>query len=324
MSLSLHRRTVMTGMVTGLGAAAAGLGTAVLAAPASADQDPGGSPQHGRDDVLIGRAPQESLHVMSFNIRMENTAETEPGEDDHWPDREPILVDLLEREQPTLLGVQEAKYGQLPAIERALPEHRMLGYGRQGGSEDEHSAIFFDPGRVLPLAWDQFWLSDTPDVIGSTTWGNRVTRIVVWARFRDQGSGAEFAMVNTHFDHESEQARISSAQAVVDLVDGGPLDGLPVIVTGDFNSPAPDAGAYEHLVVEGPMIDAWDGAQEQLTPAWGTCPGYGEPVEGGDRIDFVLSTEGVDVQRAAINGFTSAEGRYPSDHLPMQALLRLP
>lgn len=302
-------------LIAGVGAAA--IGGAVLAGS-------GSSPAHAqRGSALIGPARRTQLHVMTFNIRLENVANTKPGDADHWPEREPILEELLRTEQPTLLGVQEAKYGQLPAIERALPGHKMVGYGRAGGSHDEYSALFYDAARLQVLEWDQFWLSDTPKVIGSATWGNKVTRIVVWARMRDLHDGTEFAFINTHFDHQSEPARIRSADAMIDLFSGGAVDGLPSIVTGDFNSSSRTSGAYKTLVTDGPMVDTWDTAEKRLTPEWNTFPGYKEPVAGGNRIDWVLTTDKIRTRRTAINMFRVG-GRYPSDHAPVQSLIELP
>ena len=316
MAVAPARRTVLTG----LGAAAGGAALAAAAAPA------GAAPAQNPSRALIGRAKRDELHVMSFNIRYDRSSGggTVEGDPDHWPTRRPLLIELLEREKPTLLGIQEALYGQLTAIESALPRHRSIGYGREGGSAGEYSAIFYDSTRLEVLQWDQFWLSDTPDVIGSATWGNTVTRIVVWARLRDLASGAEFTMINTHFDHQSEPARIRSADAMIDLFQGGELDELPTIVTGDFNSHAHDSGAYTTLVTDGPTVDTWDSAAQRVTPAWGTFPGYDEPVEDGDRIDWVLTTDDLVTSRAAINVWRDASGAYPSDHAPVQALIELP
>ena len=272
---------------------------------------------------LLGRARRDQLHVMTCNLRFDRSDTTRPGEPDHWPDRRPLLVSLLSREQPTILGVQEALFGQLPALREALPGHELIGYGREGGSAGEHAAILYDPARLRLRGWDQFWLSDTPQQIGSVTWGHTVTRIAVWARMEDLATGREFGIVNTHFDHESEPARVESARALLDLLQGGPLDGLPVLTTGDFNSPAHDSGAYTHLVTSGPALDTWDAAEERLTPAWGTFPDYREPVEGGDRIDWVLATEEFDILRAAINVSTGPDGAAHSDHAPVQALVAL-
>lgn len=270
---------------------------------------------------LIGPATGRALHVMSYNIRFHHSS-TRTGDPDHWPDRAPRLARLLRLEQPTLLGVQEALHHQLPAVEQALPAgYRMVGYGRAGGSKGEYSAIFYDARRLELLEWDQFWLSGTPELIGSTTWGNDVPRIVTWGRFLDRGTGAELVLVNTHFDHDSEEARDRSAQALVDLVHSFP-PGTSVVVTGDFNAEAGGSGAYATLVGSGLLADSWTAAEERLTAEWGTFPDYGEAVEGEERIDWVLAGPGVRVRRAAINTARFAGG-HPSDHAPVQALVAL-
>ncbi|ATG50483.1 hypothetical protein CFK38_02305 [Brachybacterium vulturis] len=273
--------------------------------------------------TLIGPTTPEQVHVMSINIRCDRSGDegTRPGDADHWPERRPALIGLLTREQPAVLGVQEALYGQLSAIEEALPGHRRVGCGREGGSHGEHAAIFYDAERFEALSWDQFWLSDTPEMIGSTTWGHTVPRIVVRVQLRDLATRRELTVLNTHFDHESESARRRSARALTDLLAGG---SLPAIVTGDFNAAAHGSGAYTTLVTDGPIVDTWDTAEARLTPAWGTFPDYGAPVEDGERIDWILTSEDITTVRAAINVSSGGEGRFPSDHAAVQALLALP
>lgn len=271
--------------------------------------------------AVIGSAGSTDLHIMSFNIRLDIT-ETLPGQADYWPERFPALTALLAREVPTVVGVQEAMFHQLAAITDALPgRYQYIGHGREGGVDGEYSAIFYDSGRLQVIEWDQFWLSDTPELAGSATWGNTVTRIVTWGRFRDLCSGRELIVVNTHFDHESENSRLRSAAAIMELMDRfSPR--LPTILTGDFNAPAAASAAYDALVGSGVFDDAWDAAAQKLTPAYGTFPNYKDPVPGGTRIDWILATPDVDVRQAAINTFT-LDGRYPSDHAPVQALVRL-
>lgn len=271
--------------------------------------------------ALIG-ANGSCLHVMSFNIRYDRPA-AQPGDVDYWPDRIAPLQDLLRREVPAVLGVQEALHHQLPVIEAALPpRYRMIGAGRDGGSRGEYAAIFYDAGRLRLIEWDQFWLSDSPKLIGSSTWGNGVTRIVTWGRFHDSGSDREILLVNTHFDHESEHARIRSAAAVLDLVRFF-RPGLPTIVMGDFNSDAGSSSTYRSLLDSDVLLDSWSRADEHLTPAYGTFPRYDRPVDGGARIDWILTTPDVLVRQAAVNTST-LDGRYASDHAAVQALLDLP
>lgn len=305
---TFSRRTALAGLGA-LGVGAVG----ITAADAAGRHD---TKQGSKS--LIGKARRGELHVMSFNIRFDAEGTT-PGQADYWGDREPLVTRLVTTEQPTLLGVQEAEFHQLGAIERGLPEHRMVGYGRDGGSGGEYSSIFYDAKRLAVLEWDQFWLSDTPDVIGSATWGSNVTRIVVWARMVDRTTNTEFLAVNTHFDHESENARVESARAIVDLA--AEHKDLPVVLTGDFNSDAPGSGAHTTLVESGAFLDTWTAAARHLTSAYGTFPDYEDPVVGAKRIDWILVSPGTTVLEAAINTTTYA-GRWPSDHTPVQAVIR--
>ena len=276
----------------------------------------------GSTGALIGAADKTDLHIMSFNIRLDRTG-TLPGQADYWPERIAALQAVLELEKPTVVGVQEALFHQLASIEGAFPEHYgMIGFGRDGGSAGEYSAIFYDARRLSVSAWDQFWLSDSPDLIGSATWGNTVTRIVTWGRFTDLSTGKELILANTHFDHDSENARILSARAIVDLMATFSPQ-LTTVVTGDFNAQAEASSAYDALVGTGVFRDTWTSAAEQLTPAYGTFPNYKDPILGGSRIDWILATPGITVRQAAINTFT-LDGRYPSDHAPIQALVSLP
>lgn len=260
------------------------------------------------DQVLIGPPQNDSLHVMSFNLRYASNAEP-----NSWTARRPVMARLLNEEQPTVIGTQEGLYGQLKDISRDLPDrYDRIGIGRAGGSHDEFVAIFFDTGRLDPLAFDHHWLSATPNVIGSRSWGNNVIRIVTWVRFADKRTGRQFVAVNTHFDHESENSRLRSAELVRDQINA---QTLPVVLTGDFNAAAPSP-TYDILK----LTDSWLTA-ERLTPAFGTFHGYLPLVPDGPRIDWIL-TRGAVAEAAAMNTYQH-QGQYPSDHLPVQALIRL-
>src|SRR5699024_1150089 len=180
----------------------------------------------------------------------------------------------------------EALFSQLPALREALPGHEMIGFGRDGGSAGEHAAILYDPERLRVREWDQFWLSDTPDRIGSATWGHTVTRIAVWARLEDLATGRALAMLNTHFDHESAPARLRSAQMLIALVEGGRLDRVPTLRSGDCTAAAHASGADRAPVPDAPLADTWETAAEHPTAARATFADSQEPVDGGERIDW--------------------------------------
>ncbi|MFM9371004.1 endonuclease/exonuclease/phosphatase family protein [Streptomyces sp. Da 82-17] len=297
-----HDRTLSRrrGLKTALGAAlATPLATGALSAPAHA----------AAHDAQEADGP---LRTMSFNLRF--ASDTPPNS---WPERRPVTRELLRLERPHALGTQEGLYGQLRDIHADLgPQYDWIGTGRAGGSRDEFMAVFFDTRRLEPLEFDHFWLSDTPDVIGSNTWGGGSIRMVTWVRFRDLlDGGRQFYFLNTHLDNASQYARARAAELTAARI--GRLDrALPLIVTGDFNVPAHKNPVYDTMLGAG-LVDSWDAAAER-SELYATFHGYKPLTPGGDRIDWILTSPQVITHTAVINTF-SLDGQFPSDHLPVQA-----
>ncbi|KUM73550.1 endonuclease/exonuclease/phosphatase family protein [Streptomyces curacoi] len=262
------------------------------------------------------RPARRHLRVMSFNLRFAST--TEPNS---WAARRPVMRALLHREAPHIIGTQEGVFPQLLDIDSDLgPRYDWVGTGRLHGSHDESMAVFYDSRRLRPTAYDHFWLSDAPDVIGSNTWGAAFPRMVTWVRFRDLADGGrEFHVLNTHLDHASQYARERSASLIAERLAGFERS-LPMVVTGDFNVAAHRNTVYDTLLGAG-LVDTWDTARER-SALYGTFHGYKPLTPNGDRIDWILTTPGVTAHRASINTF-SDDGQFPSDHLPVQASLSL-
>ena len=114
---------------------------------------------------------------------------------------------MLGQQKPDVIGMQEALWRQIRDLEEALPVFDWIGLGRDGGSRGEFMAVLFRKDRLEPLAFDHFWLSDAPNEIGSTSWGNTNRRMVTWVLFRDRKTDRRFYFWNTHFDHQVQQAR---------------------------------------------------------------------------------------------------------------------
>ena len=273
--------------------------------------------------LLAGVAPAiaqgADLRVMTFNLRF--ASDTPPNS---WPERRPVMRELLRQERPELLGTQEGLYQQLRDIEADLPNHYdSIGEGREGGSHGEAMQIFYDTRRLQPLEYDHYWLSDTPDVVGSKTWGGCCPRMVTWIRFADTTTGRQFYAVNTHFEAFDAEARRKSAELLLARAEQDFDPSLPVIVTGDFNEAAREGRTvYDLLVTNGPFVDTWETAASR-SALYGTFHGYRPLTPDGDRIDWILTTPDVSTSRAEIITFEK-HGQFPSDHLPVQADVSLP
>ena len=269
--------------------------------------------------ACIGAVTAPRLHVMSFNVRrsLDGLAWRRA---DRWRTRRVLVAELLRTERPTVLGVQEALPDQAAAIHAALgPAYRMLGRGRGRRGRGEGTPLFYDAERLQLRRGDQVALSARPDRAGSRSFGNLIPRIAVTASFEDLETGGRLLVVNTHLDPFSPRSRMRSAGVLLALVEAG---GLPAVVLGDMNARARSA-TMRAFLDGGALRDAWRAAERHAGPEWGMHPRYRSPSAGGARIDWILTTPGIRVTDAAINA-TTVGGAWPSDHLPVQTVLRLP
>mgnify|MGYP001453132568 CR=1 FL=1 len=257
-----------------------------------------------------------ALTVMTYNLRYASS--TPPN---GWPERRPIMSELIRQLSPDVIGTQEGLYSQLMDLSGDLPEYDWIGLGREGGSRGEFMAVFYRKSRLEPLAYDHFWLSDTPEVMNSATWGNEFRRMVTWVRFRDRETGDDFYVFNTHFDHQSEVAREKSAELVRKRV-ASLNDNLPVLLLGDFNAVAGASRPYDVLTADGFLSDTWLVARTKQGDGINTFNNFKPAVAGGQRIDWILTRGEMAVIRAEISTY-SRNGQLPSDHFPVTVTLKL-
>lgn len=265
--------------------------------------------------VSVASPAAESLVVMTYNLRY---ASSRPP--NAWPDRLPIMRDCVHQIAPDIFGTQEGLFHQLKDLAGALPDYAWLGLGRDGGSHGEFMAIFYKRDRFEPMEYNHFWLSDTPEVIASTTWGNSNRRMVTWVKFKDRQSNEDFYFVNTHFDHQIQAAREKSAKLVRERI--AKLDqSLPIILTGDFNAVAGDNPAYDLLVGDGYFSDTWQAAKTHRGDATlNSFNGFNPAQHNSQRIDWILTHGPIRTDAIQIVDF-SRDGQYPSDHFPVVAWL---
>ena len=268
--------------------------------------------------ALIGQIRPPGLHVMSFNIRRRGGL-LGSRRLDRWTDRRWLVRELLQTEQPTVVGVQEALPDQAAWVLDSLgPDYRSVGRGRSADGSDEGIPILYDSRRLELLGWNQLALSDTPHQPGSRSWGNIIPRAVVTAEFSDQRTGARFTAINTHLDHLSPRSRLQSAHMLGALTAAQPG---PVVLTADANCRA-GSPPYDALTREGGLRDSWSTAEHRLTEEWATYSSYRPPRTGGRRIDWILVSADITVHAAGINAARSG-GRAASDHEPVHAALTI-
>jgi len=257
------------------------------------------------------------LVVVSFNLRYGTALDGENA----WPKRRELMVETIRTMNPDIMGTQECLEFQAQYLAEAMPEYAWIGVGRETDGKGEMSALFYRKDALTAEESGHYWLSETPEVHGSRSWNTSCTRMVTWARFRHAGTGAAFHVLNTHFDHRSEEARVQSARLIVQRLLSLPRE-MPVILTGDFNANAETSAAWK-ILVQGGFKDACLLAGERLGPDV-TFGGFKAPPDvKRQRIDWILVRNAGSVQRYETVTFNK-DGRYPSDHYPVSAVILIP
>jgi len=255
--------------------------------------------------LLIPGAAAAQLRVMSVNVRLPLASD---GPND-WPNRRAVLADTVRRADPDVIGTQELFRRQDDDIVAALPRYRWFGRDRRGGHADEHMGVFYRADRLTLLGSGDFWLSDTPAVPGSISWGNLYPRMVTWGAFRTRG-GRRFYMFDTHLPYRAgdEAAREKGAALILARV-AAIAGGAPVVLTGDFNTVP---GSETHRLLATRLRDAWQVAPAREGPA---ATFHGFTGRADRRIDWVFA-RGLRATRVRV--LTGHDrGRYPSDHFPV-------
>lgn len=268
---------------------------------------------HGDQPSHAAETRPLHLKVMSFNLKF--ASESGPHA---WSKRRPLVRDVIRAQAPDLIGTQEGLDGQLGDIAADLPQYGRIGVGREGGAKGEFSAIFYNKTRFKVLESGNFWLSDTPEVVGSRTWGNMLPRMVTWALLEDAATGTKLYHFNTHFDHLIPHARTRSAELLARRIAGRKL-AAPVVVTGDFNT---DQRGNVHATLSPAtrnataLHDAFDTAQAREGQLVSTFHNWKGPANGGKRIDWILTSADFACKKWKV--LTQQEnGMWPSDHFPI-------
>jgi endonuclease/exonuclease/phosphatase family metal-dependent hydrolase len=274
-----------------------------------------------------GDAPLIELRITSSNIRYGTAADGI----NVWAERKALLFQVLTDQMFDSAGLQEALAFQLEELDAALPNYARVGVGRDDGEEQgEFSAILYNEQKYEAASSGTFWFSDTPEVPGSMSWGNTITRICSWVRLKNLQTGRHYYHFNVHFDHLSQPSREKSSQLLAKRIAERPEQADPVVVTGDFNA-EPDnlaitylfgTAMFENAQTPFTVKDAWLDLHAADTNST-TYHAWNGGMTGGTHIDYVMFGPGITAKSAEII-FDHEGDVYPSDHYPVSAVLTLP
>ncbi len=247
------------------------------------------------------------IKVISYNIRMSGSPAADG--DNYWSNRKQASINMVNDEQPDVMGIQEGCPDQIAFLDEHLPHYKHIGVGREDGkAEGEIMAIYYRTDRVELLDGGTFWLSETPDEV-SKGWDGACKRTCTWALMRMKDSGKEFAYFNTHLDHVGPTARAEALKLIVKRMGESVPEGMPLFLTADFNSTT-DEPIFEPL--KAVMRDAR--AEAPQSDPRGTFNDWGR---ANDVVIDHIFFRNADAQSFAVLCDKNYGAPYISDHYPV-------
>ena len=250
------------------------------------------------------------LKVMTFNLR----TDSEIDGINRFFLRTDRVLEAIRSEAPDLIGFQEATWPMREFLCKNLPDYTVVGSGSNAQYQREGNPIAFRSDKLELIGFETAWLSDTPNVPGSSFGGDqsKYPRYYHLARLRVLEQGQTVVYINTHTDHLGQNARAKASHLLLEVAEREKQ--YPLIFTGDFNA-APESEEMQLMLSrkELKLMDA-------TVSVPGTFHNYGRRVPSF-KCDYVFSTlpciESHLVEDIPVNGV------YISDHNPVVATLEL-
>lgn len=258
---------------------------------------------------------------MEFVVGTCNIRYAADDSENHWPTRLPLLAETIRKAAPKVLGTQEGWEWQLRELEAELPEHSIVDENRYWMEERMYPSLFVTEDATVHRSGD-VWLSETPDLPGSRSFGSAYPRLMCWAELSFPESPG-FICANLHLDHLSSQTRVRQIEVALDAL--GELAGkeIPLCLMGDFNDP-PGGAVARRIIRKSPSlgIHLYDPWQLLEQPESSSYHGFGTADDSWSRIDWILLSDhfhslSIDYERDC------EPPVYPSDHYPVMARVRL-
>lgn len=285
------------------------------------------------------------MNAMTCNVA---GCTAERGPNFRWEKRAGLLMQIIEKYNPDIVGYQEMQLLNLALIRTQVTNYEMhLGLPTIEKNDDSaaYNVIAWKTDRFQKCAAGGIYLSQTPDR-WSKGWDSVSVRSATWVRLRCMESGNEFTCINTHLDHRGEKAKVEGSKIIIELSSKiRNAEKLPVILMGDFNSrawasPDEDPDAYPPPILSHMIPPAFsvykmfmsNGFRDTYAEANTTnelqantyhdCWGEAFP-PAAFRLDWILISEGVPGWRSVRSAIVrDAEPPiYPSDHYPFIAYL---
>ena len=263
-----------------------------------------------------------TVRLATWNIQREGWG---PGP--KWTERRANVFAVFKEHAWDIVGTQEASIDYVKEIIAAtgdiydwvanVPEF----YGEAARSGSEQPVLYRKDRFTLlacgPLEYSQNRKRYVGTLMTGDSYGIDYYKATTWAKFHDKDNDLDFYLYNIHMPVRSDAAQ--AAQALVlreDILTR--CEGLPVLVTGDFNCQE-NSWCYHYLTELPYLQDTMGAVPDPLHSEYDSwCDYTGQLLEINLHHDHIFYTPfSIKVQDWEMDIENIHEGKHSSDHLPI-------
>jgi endonuclease/exonuclease/phosphatase family metal-dependent hydrolase len=254
---------------------------------------------------------------MSYNIRC---GHCDDNNTNNWEGRKELLLSVIKKNNPDIIGFQEVIPLQLAYLKNNLLNYSFFGTGRDSDGGGEGCYIFYkkDLFTIDSLNSGTKWYSSTPDIQGSNDMGDLYNRIVTFARFKTLSTKKYFYHFNTHLTY-IDSIQVRYVDFLTQIINTRKFHD-PYIVTGDFNADesSPAIIRLKTNLSADKIVDTF----RAMNPFNDVSTfNFFTGKRDGRKIDYIfIGNDKFKTLKAGCDS-TSLNGKYPSDHNSVNAVL---
>lgn len=255
--------------------------------------------------------------ILSCNIRVALPQDSLKGVG--WDKRKEACLEVIKNQNADIICAQEVLKVQYEDMCEALSGYDSFGFigpDMDAFPEGYHgiakNVIFYSKKRYELRSQGNYWLSETPHIAASMSWGSARARHCNWVRLYDKYTGKEFRVLNTHLDHIAQEAKEAQINMILNEAKQY-QETFPQLLIGDFNA------NMDNNVIKSISLAGWTDIFAKLNPDRANARSYhgfkGMHDDSGDsgRIDFIFSYGPVEAIASRLIT-DEVNGMFPSDH----------
>lgn len=267
--------------------------------------------KQNKHQITAAEQDGDEIRVMSCNLRCISPIDLGKKS---WFYRADLIIKNIEKENPGIIGFQEATKWHYSYLCDVLSGYDSVITYRDNAFNSEGCPIFYRTDLYSLIDKGSFWLSETPEVM-SKDWNSAFNRVCSYVILKENATGKEFVVFNTHLDHISDEARINGIGVVLDKIEQ--FGSLPSMIMGDFNAEE-DSETYKSVTEN--FLDAKYQTENTMTSC--TYQNWGKSLDRNCIDYLMISKTGFKVNAYKVVTDTY-DGVYPSDHFPLSVNLTL-